>query len=209
MAEERAIRSSSRNVWKPDSASIGVYKAAALREAEGLLSLKPGDIVETVKKSSLRGRGGAGFPTGMKWGFLPKDNPKPRYLLVNADESEPGTFKDRLIIENDPHQLIEACVVSTHAIRSKVCYIYIRGEFHEGIRILEKAVADAYAAGYVGKNILGTGVDVDVYVHGGAGAYECGEETALIESLEASGGSRASRSTCVCPTIVNVETITA
>jgi len=205
-----------RNVWKENSASIDVYKAGGgYAKLKDWLSMKPEDIIETVKKSNLRGRGGAGFPTGMKWGFLPKDSPKPRYLLVNADESEPGTFKDRLIIENDPHQLIEASVVSAHAIRSKVCYIYIRGEFHEGIEILEKAVAEAYAAGYAGKNILGTGVDVDVYVHGGAGAYECGEETALIESLEGKRGQPrlkppfpATNGVYNCPTIVNnVETI--
>ena len=114
--------------------------------------------METVKKSGLRGRGGAGFPTGVKWSFLPKDSDKPRYLCVNADESEPGTYKDRLIIERDPHQLIEATVVSGHAIRCQKAFIYVRGEFHEGIRTLEKALAEACAAGYVGKDILGTGV---------------------------------------------------
>src|SRR4029450_4835578 len=119
------------------------------------------EIVETVKKSGLRGRGGAGFPTGVKWSFLPKDNPKPRYLCGNADESEPGTYKDRVIIEKDPHRLIEATVVSSHAIRCQRAFIYVRGEFHQGIAILEKALAEAYDAGYVGKNILGTGVDVE------------------------------------------------
>ena len=113
--------------------------------------MKPEEIIDTVKKSNLRGRGGAGFPTGMKWGFLPKDNPKPRYLCVNADESEPGTYKDRVILENDPHQLIESTVVSTYAIGAKVAYIYIRGEFHEGYRSLQGAVDEAYAAGYVGQ----------------------------------------------------------
>src|SRR5712692_8562182 len=207
-----------RNVWKENSASIDVYKAGGgYAKLKDFLSMKPEDIIETVKKANLRGRGGAGFPTGMKWSFLPKDSPKPRYLLVNADESEPGTFKDRLIIENDPHQLIEASVVSAHAIRSKVCYIYIRGEFHEGIQILEKAVAEAYAAGYAGKDILGTGVDVDVVVHGGAGAYECGEETALLESLEGKRGQPrlkppfpATSGLYNCPTIVNnVESISS
>jgi NADH-quinone oxidoreductase subunit F len=124
----------------------------------------------------------------MKWSFLPKDNPKPRYLCVNADESEPGTYKDRVIIERDPHQLIEGTVVSAHAIRCKTAYIYIRGEFHEGARTLEKALDEARAAGLVGKNILGTGIDVEVWVHRGAGSYECGEETALIESLEGKRG---------------------
>jgi NADH-quinone oxidoreductase subunit F len=145
----------------------------------------------------------------MKWGFLPKDG-KPRYLCVNADESEPGTYKDRLIIERDPHQLIEASVVSAHAIRSQLAFIYIRGEFHEGYRILQQAVAEARAAGYVGKNILGTGVDVEIVVHRGAGAYECGEETALIESLEGKRGQPrlkppfpAAVGVYGCPTIVN------
>jgi NADH-quinone oxidoreductase subunit F len=205
-----------RNVFKRDSTSIEAYKQgggyAKLKEH---LSLPPDEIVERVKKSGLRGRGGAGFPTGVKWSFLPKDNPKPRYLCVNADESEPGTFKDRLIIEKDPHQLIEACIVSTYAIRSKLCFIYIRGEFHQGIRTLDKAVEEAYAAGYLGKNILGTGVDVDIVVHRGAGAYECGEETALIESLEGKRGQPRIRppfpavvGVYGCPTIVNnVETL--
>jgi len=205
-----------RNVWKKDSASLKVYEEgggyASLKQR---LSMSPEEIVDIVKKSGLRGRGGAGFPTGLKWTFLPKDSPKPRYLCLNADESEPGTFKDRLLIENDPHQVVESCIVSTHAIRSKLCFIYIRGEFHQGIRTLEKAVAEAYAAGYLGKNILGTGVDVDIVVHGGAGAYECGEETALLESLEGKRGQPrmkppfpATHGLYGCPTIVNnVETI--
>jgi NADH-quinone oxidoreductase subunit F len=205
-----------RNVWKDGSTTLAVYKqSGGYANLEKHLRLTPDEIIDLVKKSGLRGRGGAGFPTGMKWGFLPKDNPKPRYLCVNADESEPGTYKDRLIIERDPHQLIEACVVSSHAIRAKLCFIYIRGEFHEGIRILEQAVAEAYAAGYVGKNILGTGIDVDIVVHAGAGAYECGEETALLESLEGKRGQPrikppfpATHGLYGCPTIVNnVETL--
>jgi NADH-quinone oxidoreductase subunit F len=205
-----------RNVYKEGSASLATYKAAGgYGNLKKYLGMPPGDIVEIVKKSGLRGRGGAGFPTGLKWSFLPKDNPKPRYLCVNADESEPGTFKDRLIIEKDPHQLIEACLVSTHAIQSKTCFIYIRGEFHEGIRTLEAAVEEAYKAGLIGKNILGTGVDIDIVVHGGAGAYECGEETALLESLEGKRGQPrlkppfpATHGLYGCPTIVNnVETI--
>jgi NADH-quinone oxidoreductase subunit F len=205
-----------RNVYKKDSASLATYEAGGgYRNLKKHLSMKPEEIIEAVKRSALRGRGGAGFPTGMKWGFLPKDNPKPRYLCVNADESEPGTYKDRLIIERDPHQLLEACVVSAHAIGSRTCFIYIRGEFVEGIRILEKAVQEAYAAGYAGKDILGTGVDVEIVVHGGAGAYECGEETALIESLEGKRGQPrlkppfpAVEGVYGCPTIVNnVETI--
>jgi NADH-quinone oxidoreductase subunit F len=205
-----------RNCWKDDSASLETYRAGGgYANLKKYLSLTPDEIIDKVKQSSLRGRGGAGFPTGMKWSFLPKDSPKPRYMCVNADESEPGTYKDRLILEQDPHQLVEACVVSTYAIRSKLCFIYIRGEFHQGIRALEKAVQDAYAAGFVGKDILGTGVDVDIVVHGGAGAYECGEETALLESLEGKRGQPrlkppfpATHGLYGCPTIVNnVETI--
>ena len=205
-----------KNVWKQDSRKIETYKAAGgYANLKKHLCLKPEEIIDTVKKSSLRGRGGAGFPTGMKWGFLPKDNPKPRYLCVNADESEPGTYKDRVILENDPHQLVEATVISTYAIGAKTAYIYIRGEFHEGYRSIQGAVEEAYAAGYVGKNILGTGVDVDVHVHRGAGSYECGEETALIESLEGKRGQPrlkppfpAAVGVFGCPTIVNnVETL--
>ena len=205
-----------RNCWKKESRSIETYRAGGgYANLKKHLAMSPDDIIAAVKASTLRGRGGAGFPTGLKWSFLPKDNPKPRYLCVNADESEPGTFKDRLLIERDPHQLVEACVVSSHAIRAKTCYVYVRGEFHEGIRVLEAALAEAYAAGYVGKNILGTGVDVDVVVHGGAGAYECGEETALLESLEGKRGQPrikppfpATQGLYGCPTIINnVETI--
>jgi NADH-quinone oxidoreductase subunit F len=177
------------NVWKESSTSLEVYEAGGGYAKLGeWLRREPEAIVEEVKKSTLRGRGGAGFPTGMKWSFLPKDNPKPRYMCVNADESEPGTYKDRVIIERDPHRLIEGTVVSCHAIRSKTAYIYIRGEFHEGAKILEQALREARAKGYVGRNILGTGVDVEVFVHRGAGSYECGEETALIESLEGKRG---------------------
>ncbi|HKC11549.1 MAG TPA: NAD(P)H-dependent oxidoreductase subunit E, partial [Vicinamibacteria bacterium] len=205
-----------RNVWKKDSQALATYQAGGgYANLKKYLSMKPEDIIETVKRSNLRGRGGAGFPTGLKWSFLPKENPKPRYLCVNADESEPGTYKDRVIIEQDPHQLIESTVVSCHAIRSRTAYIYIRGEFHEGARNLEKALQEARAAGYVGRNILGTGVDVEVHVHRGAGAYECGEETALLESLEGKRGQPrmkppfpANVGLYGCPTIVNnVETL--
>jgi NADH-quinone oxidoreductase subunit F len=203
-------------VWKKDSAALETYKAGGgYANLQKYLSMAPDTIIDQVKKSGLRGRGGAGFPTGLKWTFLPKDNPKPRYLCVNADESEPGTYKDRVFLENDPHQLIEATVVSCHAIRSKQAYIYIRGEFHEGFRTLDKALREAYAAGYVGKNILGTGVDVEIAVHRGAGSYECGEETALIESLEGKRGQPRLKPPFPavvglygCPTIVNnVETL--
>jgi len=149
-----------------------------------LREMKPEQVIDEVKNSGLRGRGGAGFPTGMKWGFLPKDNPKPRYLLVNADESEPGTFKDRQIIEHNPHLLLECTVLAAYAIQSHKAYIYIRGEFARGAEILEEAVREGVAAGHAGANIYGTGFDLDIVVHRGAGAYICGEETGLIESLE-------------------------
>src|SRR5206468_5527923 len=137
-----------------------------------------------VKASGLRGRGGAGFPTGMKWGFVPKDSPKPKYLVCNADESEPGTFKDRLLIEKDPHAVVEGTLIAAYAIQCHTAFIYIRGELAFGAKVLEQAIADAYARGHLGRNIYGAGYDLDVYVHRGAGAYICGEETGLIESLE-------------------------
>ena len=205
-----------QNVWKESSTALETYKAGGgYRNLKKCLQTPPDEIVEQVKRSGLRGRGGAGFPTGTKWGFLPKDGAKPRYLCVNADESEPGTYKDRVIIERDPHRLIEATVVSAHAIRSKTAFVYIRGEFHEGYRILDRALQEAAAAGYVGKNILGTGVDVEIVIHRGAGAYECGEETALLESLEGKRGQPRIRPPFPaavglygCPTIINnVETL--
>ena len=204
------------NVWKEGSTSLAVYEAGGGYAKLGeWLKREPEAIIDEVKKSGLRGRGGAGFPTGMKWSFLPKDNPKPRYMCVNADESEPGTYKDRVILERDPHRLIEGTVLSCHAIRSKTAYVYIRGEFHEGARTLEQALAEARAKGYVGKNILGTGIDVEIHVHRGAGSYECGEETALIESLEGKRGQPRIKPPFPavvglygCPTIVNnVETL--
>jgi NADH-quinone oxidoreductase subunit F len=179
------------------------------------LTMTPERVVDAVKESGLRGRGGAGFPTGLKWQFVDKKSPKPKYIVCNADESEPGTFKDHLLMERNPHLLIEGCVIGCHAIASKTAYIYIRGEFFHMQHILEKAIEDARAAGYVGKNILGTGFDCEVYVHRGAGAYEAGEETALLESLE---GKRAQprfkppfpavAGLWACPTAVNnVETL--
>ncbi len=164
--------------------SLGTYRALgkALREHQ------PADIIEIVKKSGLRGRGGAGFPTGMKWGFVPKNIGKPIYLCVNADESEPGTFKDRLIIEKDPHQLLEGTIISAYALDCHQAFIYIRGEFSYGAGVLDKAVRQAYERGLLGKKILGSGFDLDLTVHRGAGAYICGEETALLESLEGKRG---------------------
>nr|WP_256199827.1 hypothetical protein [Verrucomicrobium spinosum] len=149
-------------------------------------------IIDEVKKSGLRGRGGAGFPTGVKWGFIPPTNTKPVYLICNADESEPGTFKDRYILHQDPHQLIEGMVIACFAVKATLAYIYVREEFPEAAIILEKALAEARANNFLGKNILGTGYDLDIFVHRGAGAYICGEETGLIESLEASAPIRAS-----------------
>ncbi len=177
---------------------------------------KPEEIIDDVKKSGLRGRGGAGFPCGVKWSLVDRKSGKPIYLVVNADESEPGTFKDRYIIHQDPHQLIEGIMITCFANNVKQAYIYIRGEFPEGARILEKAIAEARAANFVGPNVLGTGYGCEIYVHRGAGAYICGEETGLIESLE---GKRpyprikppyfpAVLGLYQCPTIVNnVETL--
>jgi len=158
---------------------------AALKMA---LEMGAEQIVETVKSSGLRGRGGAGFPTGLKWSFMPKDANKPHYLLCNADESEPGTFKDRELIRWDPHQLIEGCLIGAHAIRAQHVYIYCRGEFFETNQVLARAVEDAYAKGYIGKDIMGSGNDIELTVHQGAGAYICGEETGLMNSLEGKRG---------------------
>ena len=180
------------------------------------LGMSRADIVNEVKASELRGRGGAGFPCGVKWGFIRPDEKKPVYLICNADESEPGTFKDRYIIHQDPHQLVEGMIISCYAVGAKLAYLYIRGEFPEGAQILEKALAEARSRNFLGKNILGSGFDCEIYVHRGAGAYICGEETGLIESLE---GKRAYPrikppyfpavlGLYQCPTIVNnVETL--
>ena len=158
----------------------------AIRKILGKVS--PAEVTEIVKKSGLRGRGGAGFPTGVKWSFIPKDHPGPKYLCCNADESEPGTFKDRQLIERDPHQMLEGLLIAAYAIGVETSYIYIRGEFVLGAHILERALAEARQAGYLGSNILGSGVTAEIWVHRGAGAYICGEETALLESLEGKRG---------------------
>jgi NADH-quinone oxidoreductase subunit F len=157
----------------------------ALRKA---LEMSPDQVTDVVKSSGLRGRGGAGFPTGLKWSFMPKEKKKPHYLCCNADESEPGTFKDRELIRWDPHQLIEGCLIASYAIRAEHAYIYCRGEFFEANQVLGKAVEDAYAAGLCGENVLGSGKRIDVTVHVGAGAYICGEETGLMSSLEGRRG---------------------
>jgi len=158
---------------------------AALRQA---LGMAPDEVTAVVKESGLRGRGGAGFPTGLKWSFMPKNDGKPHYLICNADESEPGTFKDREIMRWTPHQLIEGCAIAAYAIGAETCYIYIRGEFTEPLRIMTAAVAEAYAEGALGPNVLGSGKRIDVVIHRGAGAYICGEETALMNSLEGKRG---------------------
>lgn len=172
-------------------------------------------IVEQVKNSGLRGRGGAGFSTGIKWSFMPKDSPRPSYLVVNADESEPGTCKDRDIIRYDPHKLVEGCVLASVGIGAHTCYIYIRGEFYNEAATLQKAIDEAYAAKLIGKNACGSGYDIDIYLHRGAGAYICGEETALLESLEGKKGQPrlkppfpAGAGLYGCPTTINnVESI--
>src|SRR5499426_1208728 len=171
-------------VREPNSFTLDFYLAHEGYEALKIaLGQKPDDIIEMVKASGLRGRGGAGFPTGMKWQFVDKKI-APRYIACNADESEPGTFKDHLLIERNPHLLIEGCAIGCYAIGAKVAYIYIRGEFLHAQQVLERAIEEAYSRGFLGRNILGSGFDCDVFVHRGAGAYEAGEETALLESLE-------------------------
>jgi NADH-quinone oxidoreductase subunit F len=172
-------------------------------------------LIEEVKKSGLRGRGGAGFSTGMKWSFMPKDESKPHYLVVNADESEPGTCKDRDILRNEPHKLVEGCLIASVAIGAKACYIYVRGEFYNEASNLQKAIDEAYDSGLIGKNACRSGYDVDIYLHRGAGAYICGEETALLESLEGNKGQPrlkppfpAGAGLYGCPTTINnVESI--
>jgi NADH-quinone oxidoreductase subunit F len=179
------------------------------------LGMQPADVVATVKDSGLRGRGGAGFPTGMKWQFIPQDNPNPKYLVVNADESEPGTCKDIPLMMASPHTLVEGVVIASYAIRASVAFIYVRGEVLHVIRRLQQAVQEAKDAGYIGTNILGSGYDLDVVVHAGAGAYICGEETALLDSLEGRRGQPRLRPPFPavaglygCPTVINnVESI--
>ena len=157
----------------------------ALRTA---LDMAPDDLITLVKDSGLRGRGGAGFPTGMKWSFIPQDNPKPKYLVVNADESEPGTCKDIPLMMASPHVLIEGVIIAAHAIRAEKAFIYVRGEVLHVVRRLRAAAREAYEAGYLGENILGSGLNIDLVIHAGAGAYICGEETALLDSLEGRRG---------------------
>jgi NADH-quinone oxidoreductase subunit F len=185
------IRVLTANIDKPDSKSISTYLAGGGYEdaRRALTSMQPDEVTQLVKDSELRGRGGAGFPTGMKWSFVPKNAPRPTYLLCNADEAEPGTFKDRVIIEKDPHLLLEGMIIAAYAIGScPMSYIYIRGEFHYGSTVLQKAIEEAREKGFLGRNIFGSGFDFDITVHRGAGAYICGEETGLIESVEGHRG---------------------
>jgi len=201
-----------------NSASIGTYLATDGYQAFLKASkMTPAQIIDEVKASNLRGRGGAGFPTGMKWSFVPRTSPKPKYIVVNGDEGEPGTCKDRVLLENDPHSLIEGCLIAGLAVDAHAGYVYIRGEYRYLIDILEKAIAEAYAKGWLGKNIQGTGFDFDLYAHTGAGSYECGEESALLESLEGKRGIPRIRppfpavaGVFQCPTVLNnVETFCA
>lgn len=199
----------------------GIQKLDTYREHGGCqalekaLKMSPDEITDEVKTSGLRGRGGAGFPTGLKWSFLAKPKDKPRYLVINADESEPGTFKDRFLMEKIPHLLVEGIIISAYALGCNTSYIYIRGEYAWIPEILEKAIDEAKNAGLLGKNILGSGFDLEIFVHRGAGAYICGEETALLESLEGKRGNPrikppfpAVMGLYGCPTVVNnVETI--
>jgi NADH-quinone oxidoreductase subunit F len=201
-----------RHDWRLEAAK----QRGAWNSTKELMQFGPEWICDQIKASGLRGRGGAGFPTGLKWTFMPKVvKDRPHYLVVNADESEPGTCKDRDIMRHDPHLLIEGCLIASFAMRAKACYIYLRGEYIYEREVLEKAIAEAYAAGLVGKNACGSGWDFDIYCHHGAGAYICGEETALLESLEGKKGQPrlkppfpANAGLYGCPTTVNnVESI--
>ena len=206
-----------KNLDGQDDWGIKGYKQrGGYKGLDKILKMDRKDIIEQLKESSLRGRGGAGFPTGMKWSFMPEpDAKRPSYLVVNADESEPGTCKDRDILLYDPHTLVEGIVAGCHAMGTKASYIYVRGEYVDEARHLQQAIDEAYEAGFVGKNILKTGVDVDIYVHTGAGAYICGEETGLLESLEGKRGLPrmkppfpAGYGLYGCPTTINnVETV--
>ncbi len=201
----------------PDLRKLDVYRAhggyAALKKA--LTEMTPEEIINEVKNSNLRGRGGAAFPTGTKWSFIPRDSKKPVYVCCNADESEPGTFANRYQLENDPHAIIEGILIACRAVNAHICYVYLRGEFNVQKRILDQAIAEARAQNIVGKNILGSGFDAEIYTHRGAGAYICGEETGLLESLEGKRAYPRNRppfpaiqGAFGCPTVVNnVETL--
>ncbi|MCC7154134.1 MAG: NADH-quinone oxidoreductase subunit NuoF [Bryobacterales bacterium] len=204
----------------PNAEPIGIDRFLATRGYEGFrkaLGMTPEQIIDEVKKSNLRGRGGAGFPTGMKWSFVPRQSPKPKYIVVNADESEPGTCKDRIILENDPHRLIEGVLIAARAINASRGWIYIRGEYRYLIAVVDKAIEEAYQHGFLGENIQGSGWTFHLSTHSGAGAYECGEESALLNSLEGLRGNPrlkppfpATSGAFQCPTVLNnVETYSA
>jgi NADH-quinone oxidoreductase subunit F len=203
---------------EPDSFTLAGYRRGGGYEAvPRALAMEPGEVIQTLKDSVLRGRGGAGFPTGLKWGFIPQGDSKPHYLVVNADESEPGACKDMPSLLANPHALIEGIIITCYAIRAREAFIYVRGEVLHVIRRLHHAVREAYEAGYLGENILGSGLNVSVVVHAGAGAYICGEETALLDSLEGYRGQPrlkppfpAVAGLYACPTVVNnVESISS
>ncbi|HWP48483.1 MAG TPA: NADH-quinone oxidoreductase subunit NuoF [Candidatus Limnocylindrales bacterium] len=206
-----------KNFGVPDFHKIEGYIRCGGYEGlkKTLEEFTPDQVIEEVKKSNLRGLGGAGFSTGMKWSFVPKDSPKPKYLVINADEGEPGTFKDRYLLEKAPHMLIEGAVIAAYAVGIHTAYVYIRGEYVKPAKILQNAIEEAYAHGFLGKNILGKGFDLDLIIHRGAGAYICGEETGLLESLEGKKGwprlkppFPAIVGLFKCPTVVNnVETL--
>ena len=178
-----------KRVLKKAGPALDAYRAdGGYRALEKGLGMAPAQVVDEVKNSGLRGRGGAGFPTGVKWTFLPKDHPGPIYLCVNADESEPCTFNNRVLMEEDPHQLIEGILLAAYATRATTSYLYLRYEYGKAYRVLQSAIDEAYAAGLLGKNILGKGFNHDIYLHRGAGAYICGEETSMLESLEGRRG---------------------
>jgi NADH-quinone oxidoreductase subunit F len=213
---EREVRVMSRGFGEPATRTVaGWRKLGGYAALEKALGMTPEEVVEEVKSSGLRGRGGAGFPTGVKWSFMPKEKKGPHYMLINADESEPGAFKDRELMRWTPHQVIEGAMIAAHAIRAEHVYIYIRGEFFEVAQILGRAIEEAYAEGIAGRNAMGKGVDIDVTIHLGAGAYICGEETALMNSLEGRRGQprikppfpAASGAFAAPTTINNVETV--
>jgi NADH-quinone oxidoreductase subunit F len=205
-----------RNVGKPEVLTVRGYRAAGgYAGLARALAMQPEEVIEEVKASGLRGRGGAGFPAGLKWSFIPKGGDKPKYLVANADESEPGTFKDRLLLEQDPHQFLEGCIICGYAVGAETTYVYVRGEYTRATDVLEAAIADAYREGILGAEVMGFSHRHDVYVHSGAGAYICGEETGMLESLEGKRGQPRIKppfpavvGAFGCPTVINnVETL--
>src|SRR5262245_28066744 len=207
-----------KRVHMKDGHTLRVYQqTGGYQSLKKALQTSPADIIEEVKKSALRGRGGAGFPTGMKWSFVPKDSPKPKYVVCNADESEPGSFKDRYLMQYDPHSMIEGMIIAAYALGSSTGYVYTRGEYKYLIDIMDRALSEARDAGILGKNIFGSNFSCDIHTHTGAGAYICGEETALLSSLEGFRGQPrlkppfpAVEGLYACPTVVNnTETLMA